>query len=492
MSRTIGASLLAIVALGAFRLWLADVFPLTDTTEARYSEISRKMVETSDWITPQHDYGVPYWAKPPLAFWMSAAGIELLGPTQLAPRLPILLLSFGFLGLYFAWLRRWLGLSAASAGVIMLMSALLYFVSMAAVMTDMVLTICVASGLMAFWSRYRGGSGRWEVLLYVGLGLGLLTKGPLAAVLTLGPILGWCLSTRRVAEVWRRFAWLKGAALTLAVALPWYIAAEIKTPGFLRYFIVGEHIMRFLVPGWNGDLYGQAHQEPLGMIWAYFFVGVLPWSVLLVPLMVARRRALASRWSANRELVVLGLWWALVPLLLFTFSANIISPYIVPAVPGAVVAILALTARPSAIDRPLLRLSWLGAVLLAVPLFWLTNAAIYDPAFVSRFTQRSVIEAIRSTRAGAAPVYYWNSRYFSADYYSEGRTATLHDAGPLEERLSRGQPFSLVVSTAQLEAVPRTVLDRLHRAARIGDFAVLQPAATSSPKHSAEPAPSGR
>ena len=46
--------------------------PLLDTTEARYGEISRKMAELNDWITPWFDHGVPYWGKPPLAFWVTA------------------------------------------------------------------------------------------------------------------------------------------------------------------------------------------------------------------------------------------------------------------------------------------------------------------------------------------------------------------------------------------------------------------------------------
>ncbi|MEE4277314.1 MAG: hypothetical protein V2I82_02480 [Halieaceae bacterium] len=38
--------------------------PLMDTTEARYAEIARIMVESGDWITPQFSLGVPFWGKP--------------------------------------------------------------------------------------------------------------------------------------------------------------------------------------------------------------------------------------------------------------------------------------------------------------------------------------------------------------------------------------------------------------------------------------------
>ena len=50
----------------ALRLATLGLYPLSDTTEARDAEIARKMVELGDWVTPWYDYGVPFWAKPPL------------------------------------------------------------------------------------------------------------------------------------------------------------------------------------------------------------------------------------------------------------------------------------------------------------------------------------------------------------------------------------------------------------------------------------------
>jgi 4-amino-4-deoxy-L-arabinose transferase-like glycosyltransferase len=43
---------------------------LLDKTEARYAEIAR--INTNQWIMPQIDYGIPFWAKPPLSTWLSA------------------------------------------------------------------------------------------------------------------------------------------------------------------------------------------------------------------------------------------------------------------------------------------------------------------------------------------------------------------------------------------------------------------------------------
>ena len=67
--------------------------PLNDSTEARYGEIARIMLEWGNWVTPMQEYGVPFWAKPPLSTWLSAGSMYLFGVNEFAVRLPALILS---------------------------------------------------------------------------------------------------------------------------------------------------------------------------------------------------------------------------------------------------------------------------------------------------------------------------------------------------------------------------------------------------------------
>jgi 4-amino-4-deoxy-L-arabinose transferase-like glycosyltransferase len=82
--------------------------------------------------------------------------------------------------------------------------------------------------------------------------------------------------------MWQRLPWISGSLLMLAIALPWYLLAEYRTPGFLNYFIMGEHVSRFLDPGWKGDKYGYAHATPRGMIWLYWLGAIFPWSLAML------------------------------------------------------------------------------------------------------------------------------------------------------------------------------------------------------------------
>lgn len=69
------------------RVLTLGLYAVADRTEARYAEIGRKMAETGDWITPQIDYGVPFWGKPPLSTWLTAASFKVFSVNEFAARL---------------------------------------------------------------------------------------------------------------------------------------------------------------------------------------------------------------------------------------------------------------------------------------------------------------------------------------------------------------------------------------------------------------------
>ena len=78
------------------------VMPLADTSEPRYAEIARLMAVTGDWVTPWFEPGVPFWGKPPLAFWAPALSIKLLGLSEFSLRLPAFAAMLGVLALVHA------------------------------------------------------------------------------------------------------------------------------------------------------------------------------------------------------------------------------------------------------------------------------------------------------------------------------------------------------------------------------------------------------
>jgi len=335
-----------LAALLLIRLLAMWAIPLTDTTEARYAEIARKMLETGNWVTLWHDYGIPFWAKPPLSTWSQALMMEWFGVNEWSGRLAAL--GWALLGLWsLDWmLRASLAPVQRAAALAALMLCPMYFICAGAVMTDATLMATVLLVQAAWWRAVTApdaaAARRAGRVLALGLGLALLTKGPAAGVLALLPPVLHALWRRHWAVVGRilkdPLAWL----IWLGLAVPWYVWAEQRTPGFLQYFLLGEHVMRFLQPGWKGDRYGFAHAQPIGMIWLFVLVSALPWVLHgLAAWLGGRRAGPPAPERLGRELWAYALCIAAAPLLLFSAARNIIPTYAVTALPGVVLLWLA-------------------------------------------------------------------------------------------------------------------------------------------------------
>ncbi|MET0268344.1 MAG: alpha/beta fold hydrolase [Duganella sp.] len=457
------------VALVA-RLASMALLPLMDTSEPRYAETARIMAETGDWITPYFHYGVPFWGKPPLSFWSQALSFKLLGVNEFAVRLPSLLATLGILGLIFSAARALAGRAAAWLAVTIYATSALGFVAAGAVLTDPFLTFATTLTLV---SALRLGvdpqpSRWWGYLLFAGLGLGLLAKGPLMVALVVIPLGCWLYLAPPQRE--RRIPWLGGAALALAIGLPWYVLAELKTPGFLNYFIVGEHLLRFLDSGWQGDLYGSAHEAPYGTIWWYALQATFPWGLVAGWLLVSRavsswrshpaqpegvaQRAQFSDWQ--------GLLWAasLWPLCFFTFAGNILWTYVQPALPSfAILLALALMKahqRNACQRRPL----W-GIAAAVVPVVLTVLGANMLLAPHKARTEKHLVQFARQYGGAATTLAYLDVLPFSARHYSSGKAQSV-DRDQLASVAA--QPgYLLAIRKEHVGAIPAPVAAQLRQ-----------------------------
>jgi 4-amino-4-deoxy-L-arabinose transferase-like glycosyltransferase len=290
------------------------------------------------------------------------------------------------------------------------------------VMTDMFLCLSTTLVMVGFWRGWHGEK-RFLLVMYAGIGLGLLAKGPVVVVLAGIAILPWILIVHGPGHAWaqifRRLDFHVGIPLILLIAVPWYYLMEQTSPGFLEYFLIGEHWQRFIDSGWRGDLYGSGHARTRGTIWGYWFLFSFPWSLLL--LIVALKRLLRFDFSAlmPRDPAVLFLvLWMCSPMLLFTLAGNILPAYIVPGLPAIGLLVLS-CCKPERSGR--------GRLLLLVgPLLLL---AICVQLVLTADEMRSDRELLSHGIDSNHPLYYFNSRPYSAQYYSNGR-ARLVNAFP--------------------------------------------------------------
>lgn len=457
----------------ALRLLAMMILPLTDTTEARYAEIARKMLESGNWVTLMHDYGVPFWAKPPLSTWLSALSMAFFGVNEFAVRLPNFILMFFVVALSCWWCLEKLGRQRTWFVALMMSSMILIYALSGTVMTDIALLASTHCVMIAFWQGRSSSPRLWGYLMFAAVGVGLLAKGPIAALLPGFAIFIWTIWQREFVASCKRLPWFGGILLMLAIAVPWYWLAEQRTPGFLQYFLVGEHLNRFLVAGWQGDLYGHAHKEPVGTIILYWLEGALPWWPLALVAFASNMRLVRQRLSAlpswHRYLVV----WMLLPLVFFP-ARNIIPTYPLIGLPAF--ALLVSSLWP---PIPVGSKGWYGIFALSLLSAALCGALILMTLFMSasdlpKMSQKRVVDYFQHHQADDADMYYFKRRYYSAEFYSRGRSHVIDKWSEVEELIEDGRMQFVAVHSDHLSYMPAGIRSRLVEKTRVGSIVVFK------------------
>jgi 4-amino-4-deoxy-L-arabinose transferase-like glycosyltransferase len=496
------------------RVICSVVVPLTDTTEARYGEIARKMLETGNWVTPLHDYevdratcekifcveldghnyGEPFWAKPPLSTWLAAFSMKLFGVNEFAARLPSALLGIGMLLLVWHWCAARRNRDFALATCAALAGMSLFFMAGGAVMTDSSLAFCTTLTMISFWRALHTEKNAdaenkntlWGYLFFVGLGIGLLAKGPLVGVLTFLPILPWLIFCnngglrKNWLSVWRALPWIRGTLLMLMIGAPWYIIAEHKTPGFLAYFILGEHFGRFLNAGWSGDKYGHAHAEPLGMIWVFWLMSALPWSFVFIAKLKTLFGGTRKSSSAGDGWISYLALWSFMPIAFFTFAHNIIWPYPLPTLPALAVLTMELLARGNAVNSSAMDIRPLGARLAAInffsPVILLIVAMLYafgNHDLLKSSQKDTALYYLQARPSADSGLYYYRRRYYSGEFYSAGR-AKMIERDRVGDLIGNGHTDFLVIYADDLQKLQPELRAHFEPVKTFGEFVMLR------------------
>ena len=328
---------------------------LFDPDEGRNSEKAREILALNDWITPHENFHAVL-DKPIFFYWLIALSYKLFGISEWAARLPSALAALGCLVLvYFFTQARW-GRWTALWSTLILLTSIEFFGLARIVIFDMSLTFFLTLALCAFYEAAHCEDARRRriicLVMYVAFGAGTLLKG-LIGVVVPGMVIFFYLLLGKQWAILKRIYIVPGALVFLAMVLPWYLQAEARNAGYLRYYLWDEHFGRFAS--------GMFHRSGP---WYYFFpvvlVGFLPWSFLLP--FVARKY-----WNNKLDDKTLFLiLWVSLPFIFFSVSKSKLPHYILPIFPA--LAMLTATALVS------LHRDTESKIRLALSLAWLTQS----------------------------------------------------------------------------------------------------------------------
>ena len=440
-------SLLIIIAL---RIFLMAEMPLMDTTEARYGELARVTATGNFWLMPHMTPTIPFFAKPPLSTWFAAASWLTLGHNELALRLPSLMMMMlaCFAILYGASSYR-LSRQQWLLSYFVIMTTPIGFISAGAVMTDATQLAVVTWAMVFLWRIFQSESNHKtnntlafdQIGFWFMLGLGAVAKGLATWVLIGLPVmLFWLFTPKNIVlyQLKKLGSWL-GVSIFISVVLAWYVPAEIYYPGFLKYFIVGEHFQRFLDPGWKGDMYGTAHREAIGMIWAYWVVSIAVWLPIFIALLSVDKPFFNKNLSSEKR----WLWaWTLAPLLFFTFSRNIIWTYTLTALPAFAILVAISWQSFSPKFKQIMR------VIIAIWLLLMLVATyIWLPRMSEAMSARKLVQEAHQQFPNK-PIYSYGTHEFSVSYYTSGKVKTIDNQKMLEQVLLL--PDNLIILNTDL------------------------------------------
>jgi 4-amino-4-deoxy-L-arabinose transferase-like glycosyltransferase len=288
--------------------------PLLDEDEGMYAEAARHMLETGDWVEIQVN-GETRYDKPPLAIWMEAVSMGVLGYNEFAVRLPSFLSFLVFLYLSYTYAKRKEGDSFASGLVMILASTFFLQLLGKAALTDNLLNLTVTASFIFFERFYEGRARKYQLLFYVMLGLGFLTKGPLAWVVPGACILVFLLIRKDLKFIVKLFS-LVGVGLMLFIPAFWFWPAYKASGDFLiTDFFIQHNLSRF-----------SKTMESHGGAWWYYFPVLL---AFIAPFLHGLNFRFFKEFF-KRENNLMSIWFLLV-FILFSFSGTQLPHYLLVA-----------------------------------------------------------------------------------------------------------------------------------------------------------------
>ncbi len=318
--------------------WFHGARGLYETTEGRYSECAREMVQAGSWLEPVLN-GHPHWTKPPLTYWAIGAPCAVLGPTTWAARLYLIPCFLGTVAA--VWLlafRLWGDRPSARMSATVYATSVTPLIASQAVSTDVMLTAALAVAQACFWEGVRKRSRVAVHFFWFFVGIAFLIKGPPALLVLPAILVVWLRLPRQERRLVRLFA-PTAVTVFLIVGLGWYAFEAWRHPELMGYWLKDEVVNRSLSDKYFRNPFFYCN---FTVYLPVLLFGSLPWGGWLV----VRWRAFWERmrvpggmrnlWSGLSVEAHWMIWATVFPLAVFMLSRSKMPLYVLPLfVPGS-------------------------------------------------------------------------------------------------------------------------------------------------------------
>lgn len=350
-------------------LWKLGQRSLEDWDEAIYAQVSKEIVQNGDWITLHYGY-VPWFHKPPLFMWSTAAFFQLFGVDEFWARAASALSGVALIAIIYLIGKKVYGYWAGVFASLILLASYQFVHSARFGTTDMMLTFFLFLSLYGYL-HLRQGNQKWWYFIGTACALAFMVKG-FAAIVAPAAIMITLLIERQLLTTFKSRHFWQSIVLATLIILPWHLTVLLQHgQAFLGKYLGYHVIERATRPleGNSGDFLSYFRR-----VIQFFF----PW-VYLIPLaFILSVKDTLKPHSSSRILIV----FFLVVFGLYSLVSTKLSWYILPLYPILAIFIgyLFQKAQASSTARSWLLISIATVALVIFPLTPLKIVGTISPS----------------------------------------------------------------------------------------------------------------
>ncbi len=330
-------------------IWELGSTGLVDETPPLFAAASRAMAETGNWLTPQVN-GLPRFDKPPLVYWLMGLGFSIPGNSFWDPlgtwaaRLPSaistisLMLVLGDTMMRYPQEENFFNRRTAILATLTFALSPLVIIWGRVAVSDALLCSTLGICLLLQWRRYANPDKEVWWLPWFFLSLAVLTKGPVALVLSGLTILSFALFQGDLRRTLKVLKVTPGICFVFFISFPWYlIELLIEGKPFLESFFGYHNLQRF-------TSVVNSHGES----WWFFLIVLCIASLPFTPfLLISIWENLCNLSKLNKRVIKkpdkslfeFSFFWLISVFIFFTISATKLPSDWLPATPAASILI---------------------------------------------------------------------------------------------------------------------------------------------------------
>ena len=290
--------------------------PLFDLDEGAFSEATREMIQSGNYITTYLD-GALRFDKPILIYWLQAFSVKMFGLNEFALRLPSAIAGLAWAFFIYVFTKKEYDEKIAFYATLFMLASLQINIIAKAAIADSLLNLFITTSIFSIWLYLKQQSKIYLYLSFALIALGVLTKGPVAIMVPLVTLFLYMLIKRELKEFIKIVFNPLGIVIFLIIAMPWYILEYLdQGQKFINGFFLKHNLERF-----STTL--ESHRGSYFYYIPVLLVGLLPFTTILVKTIIN----IKSYIKDDLKLFLL-IWFAFV-FIFFSFSGTKLPHYII-------------------------------------------------------------------------------------------------------------------------------------------------------------------